>query len=200
MKCSNHPETDALGACVYCGRLFCAACLVEANGKNYCKADVGRVIQETKEQGRQLPVATPPAEKRSGLKTAARVLVIIFGIIGIIWGLSAPILAGCSAVAVAMSEASDKATSTISTATTLAESAGRILASLIFIIAGMVLGLIASSISTKKTSTIVLGSLVIVMGIVSSILLQVVSGPVFVLCGILLLVAGLKQKAPSTVE
>ncbi len=199
MKCANHPEVEAVGACVYCGKLFCAACLVEANGKNYCKADVGKVIQETKEQGRQSPVAAPSAEKRSGLKTAARVLVIIFGIIGIIWGLSAPILAGCSAVAVAMSETSEKATPTSATATTLAESAGRILASLIFIIAGMVLGLVASSISTKKTSTIVLGSLVIVMGIISTILLQVVSGPVFVLCGIFLLVAGLKEKTPAKV-
>ena len=51
MKCTNHPEKDAAGACVYCGKLFCQDCLVEANGKNYCKQDVAKVISESKASG-----------------------------------------------------------------------------------------------------------------------------------------------------
>lgn len=50
MKCANHPEVDAVGACVYCGKLFCKDCLVEVNGKMYCKADIGNVVNEAKEQ------------------------------------------------------------------------------------------------------------------------------------------------------
>lgn len=50
MKCCNHPEADIVGACVYCGKLFCQECLVEVNGKMYCKKDVSNLINETKEQ------------------------------------------------------------------------------------------------------------------------------------------------------
>jgi len=50
LKCINHPERDIAGACVYCGKLFCSDCLVEAEGKMYCKADVGKVIKEAKEE------------------------------------------------------------------------------------------------------------------------------------------------------
>jgi len=50
MKCFNHPETDAFGACVYCGKLFCKDCLVEVDGKMYCKADIGNVLKEAKEE------------------------------------------------------------------------------------------------------------------------------------------------------
>ncbi|MCP5501374.1 MAG: hypothetical protein H7A25_15845 [Leptospiraceae bacterium] len=46
MKCSNHTEKDADGACVYCGKLFCSDCLVEVEGKNYCKQDIGKVFKE----------------------------------------------------------------------------------------------------------------------------------------------------------
>jgi len=50
MKCYNHPEVDAAGACVYCGKLFCKECLVEVNGKMYCKTDIGNVLREAKEE------------------------------------------------------------------------------------------------------------------------------------------------------
>lgn len=50
MKCANHPETDASGACVYCGKLFCQSCLVEVNGKNYCKGDISNILNEAKQQ------------------------------------------------------------------------------------------------------------------------------------------------------
>ena len=58
MKCINHPDRDVAGACVYCGKLFCSECLIEVNGKMYCKNDIGNVINEAKEQA-ATTVATP---------------------------------------------------------------------------------------------------------------------------------------------
>jgi len=38
MKCTNHPEIEANGICVKCGKLMCKDCLVDVGGKNHCKA------------------------------------------------------------------------------------------------------------------------------------------------------------------
>lgn len=59
MKCYNHPERDAQGACVYCGKLFCNECLVEANGKMYCKADIGIVLKEAKDEAAASKASAP---------------------------------------------------------------------------------------------------------------------------------------------
>ncbi len=40
MRCYNHNQQQAAGACVYCGKLFCSDCLVEVDGKYYCKEHV----------------------------------------------------------------------------------------------------------------------------------------------------------------
>lgn len=48
MVCINHTEKEAEGACVYCGKLFCNDCLVDVNGKNYCKNCVGKAFDENK--------------------------------------------------------------------------------------------------------------------------------------------------------
>lgn len=53
MKCTNHPEVDAQGMCVYCGKPFCSDCLVEVKGKLYCKGDLGNVIDEAKQASTQ---------------------------------------------------------------------------------------------------------------------------------------------------
>ena len=50
MKCTNHPEREADGMCSYCGKPFCKDCLVEVKGRMYCKADLGNVIDEAKQQ------------------------------------------------------------------------------------------------------------------------------------------------------
>lgn len=59
MNCLNHPERDAQGACVYCGKLFCNDCLVEANGKMYCKADIGIVLKDAKDEAAAVKTSTP---------------------------------------------------------------------------------------------------------------------------------------------
>lgn len=50
MNCCIHPEKEIAGVCVYCGKLFCQECLVEINGKFYCKSDVTNLLNETKQQ------------------------------------------------------------------------------------------------------------------------------------------------------
>ena len=44
MKCAYHPEVDAVGACVNCGRLVCAECKVELEGKIYCNPCAERIL------------------------------------------------------------------------------------------------------------------------------------------------------------
>ncbi len=51
MKCTNHPEREASGMCAYCGKPFCAECLVEVKGRMYCKNDLGNVLDEAKQSG-----------------------------------------------------------------------------------------------------------------------------------------------------
>lgn len=58
MKCVNHPDKDIAGACVYCGKLFCSDCLIEVDGKMYCKSDISNVVKEAKQQATST-VATP---------------------------------------------------------------------------------------------------------------------------------------------
>ena len=56
MKCTNHPEVDATGMCVYCGKPFCEDCLIEVKGKMYCKGDIGNVIDDAKNSASAAPV------------------------------------------------------------------------------------------------------------------------------------------------
>ena len=58
MKCTNHPEREAEGMCAYCGKPFCAECLVEVKGRMYCKQDLGNVLDEAKSQSAAAPVIT----------------------------------------------------------------------------------------------------------------------------------------------
>ena len=46
MVCQNQPEKEATGACVGCGKMFCAECLLEINGKNYCHNCVQTLVNE----------------------------------------------------------------------------------------------------------------------------------------------------------
>ncbi len=46
MNCYNHSEKEAAGACIGCGKLFCAECLIEIHGKNYCHKCVQNLVDE----------------------------------------------------------------------------------------------------------------------------------------------------------
>lgn len=51
MYCHNHMQTPAAGACVHCGKLFCADCLVEVDGKYYCKEHVKLLFKNVSDDG-----------------------------------------------------------------------------------------------------------------------------------------------------
>ncbi len=46
MNCTKHEEREATGTCVFCGKFFCDECLVEINGKNYCKEHASNAVTE----------------------------------------------------------------------------------------------------------------------------------------------------------
>lgn len=48
MQCTNHEQQEAIGFCVYCGKPFCKECMVEADGKMYCKEHISTVLKEAK--------------------------------------------------------------------------------------------------------------------------------------------------------
>lgn len=56
MNCTKHPDVEAQGMCVYCGKPFCKECLVEVKGKMYCKDDLDNVIDEAKQSAAAAPV------------------------------------------------------------------------------------------------------------------------------------------------
>lgn len=49
VRCAYHPEVDAAGACVGCGRLICAECKVEVGGKFYCNPCIEKMLSEKAE-------------------------------------------------------------------------------------------------------------------------------------------------------
>ena len=46
MKCAEHREKDAIGACVSCGRGICEDCTINLAGKNYCQDCADELVQE----------------------------------------------------------------------------------------------------------------------------------------------------------
>ena len=50
MNCKKHSDREAIGACVKCGNFFCEDCLIELDGRNYCKKDSVALINQTKSQ------------------------------------------------------------------------------------------------------------------------------------------------------
>ena len=49
MQCSKHTDHQADGMCAYSGRPFCAAELVDVDGRLYAKDNVGKVIAKAKQ-------------------------------------------------------------------------------------------------------------------------------------------------------
>ncbi|HEU5182692.1 MAG TPA: DUF5668 domain-containing protein [Candidatus Polarisedimenticolia bacterium] len=55
MKCTFHPEVDALSDCRLCGRALCASCAVEIKGSPYCR----ECLEKRVEQPVQVPAMAP---------------------------------------------------------------------------------------------------------------------------------------------
>jgi TM2 domain-containing membrane protein YozV len=46
MVCYVHPQNEAVGACVGCGKFICKECATEINGRNYCKKCLAEMVTE----------------------------------------------------------------------------------------------------------------------------------------------------------
>ena len=79
MKCEYHPEAEAVGICVNCGRVVCADCKLMLANRTYCQACADRIFHEKD--------AVKPAGGRSGLLTAGGVLAIIGAAVGLFYAL-----------------------------------------------------------------------------------------------------------------
>ena len=44
--CYIHPDVQAVGTCVGCGKFICENCNTEIKGKNYCKKCVDELLEE----------------------------------------------------------------------------------------------------------------------------------------------------------
>jgi len=82
MKCAAHPDADAVGVCVNCGRAVCSRCRTVVSGKTYCPACAPRASDPVKKQ-------------ETGKPVAGGILGIIAGVLGL--ALGAILIAGGSA-------------------------------------------------------------------------------------------------------
>ena len=73
MKCATHPDVDAVGVCVNCGRAVCSTCRTVVGGKTYCPACAASVSDVVKRK----PTAKP---------IAGGILGIIAGVLGSVLG------------------------------------------------------------------------------------------------------------------
>ena len=84
MNCYYHPDRDAVGVCVACGRAVCIECKVVLGDKIYCNVCADKRISEA-------ATTAPQSVKKAHYSTALRILSGIFGawiILGSITGLS----------------------------------------------------------------------------------------------------------------
>lgn len=45
MTCSNHRKIESVATCAACGRPFCAECVVELEGRSWCRACLSRMVK-----------------------------------------------------------------------------------------------------------------------------------------------------------
>lgn len=88
MNCSIHPERSASGTCAICGEFFCRECLVDINGRHYCKNHASLAFNTGLNQNAQpniiinnsLPSQENYKSKKS--KAVALILCLFFGMVG----------------------------------------------------------------------------------------------------------------------
>ncbi len=135
------------------------------------------------------------------MKTAIKVLVIIAFVIGVIWSIvgffgvwfGGAIVASGQEVFEEDSEAA--AETTEATATIMLKMIG----SFLVIIAGFIFGLISCGKEVKKATSITMGVLLIICGVLAIIWTSYVAGPLYILSGILASISGSSAK-PLTAE
>ena len=50
ISCKNHPEREAAGMCIACGKPFCEDCLVDVKDKYFCKIGIAERLRRIEER------------------------------------------------------------------------------------------------------------------------------------------------------
>ena len=130
------------------------------------------------------------------MKTAVRVLVIIAAVIGFIWSVtifSGGILTG--GIEGALTELTEGKAESEKVVEIYATVITKVIFAFIFIIAGLVFGIVCAREKSSKTTTIINGLLLLLCGIAATALQSWVAGPICVVGGFLGFLSGLMIKA-----
>jgi hypothetical protein len=76
VKCSYHPEVDAVGVCINCGRMVCPDCCLQLRDRTYCELCANEIFA-----AKLSPKSTAD---RSGLLKAGGILSIVAGAMGLL--------------------------------------------------------------------------------------------------------------------
>lgn len=126
------------------------------------------------------------------MKTAVKILVIIAAVIGIIWAIVGFFGMAIGGGFLAAFEETEEAVQEIVEPSVMTMM--KLVGSFVVIIAGLIFGVIASGKETKPVAGIVLSALLIVCGISATVWASYIAGPLYILCGILGLVANATAK------
>jgi hypothetical protein len=74
VKCATHPDVDAVGVCVSCGKAVCSTCRTVVGGKTYCPACAAGA-------------SGPVVRKQTGKPVAGGILGIMAGVLGLFLGI-----------------------------------------------------------------------------------------------------------------
>ena len=129
------------------------------------------------------------------MKTAVRVLVIIAAVIGFIWSVtifSGGILTG--GIEGALTELTEGKAESEKVVEIYATAITKTIFASIFIIAGLVFGIVCSEAKSSKTTTIVNSLLLLLCGIAATALQSWIAGPLYIISGFLGFLSGLMIK------
>jgi zinc-ribbon domain len=73
VKCAIHPDVDAVGVCISCGKAVCSKCRTVVGGKTYCTACAANA-------------SWPAVGQQTGKPVAGGILGIMAGVIGLALG------------------------------------------------------------------------------------------------------------------
>jgi TM2 domain-containing membrane protein YozV len=79
--CVDHPEREASGMCVFCGKPFCEECLLQLDGKMHCK-QCAQELFYTLRSSSSPAVVKPPAPPQPS-RTVAMILCLFLGLLGV---------------------------------------------------------------------------------------------------------------------
>ncbi len=128
------------------------------------------------------------------MKTAVRVLVIIAAAIGFIWSIvvfGGGIFAG--GIEAALTELTEGEAESEKVVETYATVITKTVFAFIFIIAGLVFGIVCAREKSSKVTTIVNGLLLLLCGIAATALQSWIAGPIYVVGGFLGFLSGFRN-------